>query len=187
MLGIGDPAPAPQEEQAEHLPDGPSAVEQVQQLLGIETDRERAAREAETFQLDPEDVRQQAGLARGEEMVKTLEYRQLEQANTADAARQMSALRDEIAQAQPIVEAYREQTGRDPAPILTPGQRDYLEDRHGLIHDRSERDEFREGLDRAVVSGESSRDATLDYELSRAPAQVQELEPVRDLSWVIEL
>jgi hypothetical protein len=44
----------------------------------------------------------------------------------------------------------------------------------------------REGLDRAVVSGESRREATLDYELARGPAQVRELEPVRDLSWVLE-
>jgi hypothetical protein len=187
MLGIGDPAPPPPGEQAEHLPDRPSAVEQVQQLLGIETERERAAREAETFQLDPEDVRQHAGIARGEEMVKSVEYRLLEQGNKADAARQMAALQNQIAQAQQFVEAYREQTGRDPAPILTREQRDYLEEHQDLIHDRGEREEFREGLDRAVIGGESSRDATLDYDLTRAPEQVQELEPVRDLSWVIEL
>lgn len=68
-----------------------------------------------------------------------------------------------------------------------PEQRDYLEDHQELIHDRSEREDLREGLNHAVVSGESSRAAPLDYELTRAPAQVHELEPVRDLSWVIEL
>ncbi len=187
MLGIGDPAPVAQEEQVELLPDPPSAVEQVQQLLGIETEHERAVREAETFHLDPEDVRQHAGIARGEEMVKSLEFRQLEQSNAADAARQMTALQNQILQAQQIVEAYREQTGRDAAPILTQEQHDYLQDHQDLIHDRSEREQFREGLDRAVISGESSRDATMDYELTRAPAHVQELEQVRDLSWVIEL
>ena len=178
MLGIEGPAPAPPGEQVEHLPDQPSAVEQVQQLLGIETERERAAREAETFHLDAGDVRQQAGIARGEEMVKSVECRLLEQSNTADVSRQMSALQNEIAQAQQIVEAYREQTGRDPAPILTQEQRDYLHDNREMIRDRSEREEFQEGLDRAVISGESRRDATLDYELTRGAAQVQELEPV---------
>lgn len=187
MLGINEPAFPTPEVQAEPLPDRPSAVEQVQQLLGIETERERVAREAETFYLDPADIQQQAGIARGEEMMKSLEYRLLEQGNTADAARQMAALQNEIVQAQQIVEAYREQTGRDPAPILTQEQRDYLNENSGLIRDRGEREMLREGLDRAVISGESSREATLDYELTRAPAQVQELEPVRDLSWVIEL
>jgi hypothetical protein len=128
MLGIDEPAPVVSEEQAEFLPDRPSAVEQVQQLLGIETERERVAREAETFHLDPEDMRQHAGIARGEEMVKSLEFRQLEQSNGADAARQMATLQSQIAQAQQIVEVYREQTGRDPAPILTQEQRDYLQD-----------------------------------------------------------
>ena len=187
MLGINEPTLPTPEGQAEPLPDRPSAVEQVQQFLGIETERERAAREAETFHLDPEDVRQHAGIARGEEMLKSLEFRQLEQSNGKDAARQMAALQSQIAQAQQVVEAYREQTGRDPAAILTQEQRDYLQDHQGLIHDRSEREQFREGLDRAVISGESRREATLDYELTRAPAQVQELEPVREISWIIEL
>lgn len=187
MLGIDEPAPVAPEEQVELLPDPPSAVEQVQQLLGIETEHERAARGAETFHLDPEDVWQHAGIARGEEMVKSLEFRQLEQSNAADAARQMTALQNQITQAQQIVEAYRDKTGRDPAPILTQEQHNYLQDHQDLIHDRSEREQFREGLDRAVISGESSRDVTMEYELTRAPAQVQELEPVRDLSWVIEL
>lgn len=187
MLGIDAPAPVAQEEQIELLPAPPSAVEQVQQFLGIETEHERAAREAGTFHLDLEDVRQHAGIARGEEMMKALELRQLEQGNAVDATMQMSALQNQIVQAQQIVEAYREQTGRDPAPILTREQHDYLQGHQDLIHDRSEREQFREGLDRAVISGESSRDATMEYELTRAPAQVQELEPVRDLSWVLEL
>ena len=187
MLGINKPAPAAPLEQAEPFPDRPSAVEQVQQLLGIETERERVAREAETFYLDPGDVRQQAGIARGEEMVKSLQRDLLEQRNLADAAGRPSVLQNEIAQAQQIVEAYREQTGRDPAPILTQEQRDYLHENSGLIHDRGEREKLLEGLDRAVISGESGREATLDYDLTCAPAQVQELEQVRDLSWVIEL
>lgn len=187
MLGINEPAPPTPAVQAESLPDRPSAVEQVQQFLGIETERERVAREAETFHLDPADIQQQAGIARGEELVKSLEYRLLEQGDTADVARQMAALQNEIAHAQQLVEAYREQTGRDPAPIITREQRDYLQDHQDLIHDRSEREMLREGLERAVIIGESGRETTLDYELTRAPAQVQELEPVRDLSWVIEL
>lgn len=137
MLGIDDPTPPTPTGQAEPLPDRPSAVEQVQQLLGIETERERVAREAETFYLDPADARHQAGIARGEEMVKSLEYRLLEQSNEADAAGRMSALQNEVAQAQQLVEAYREQTGRDPAPILTQEQRDYLNDNSGLIRDRA--------------------------------------------------
>lgn len=187
MLGIDEPAPVALEEQAELLPDRPSAIEQVQQLLGIETERERVAREAETFHLDLEDVRQHAGIARGEEMLRSLELRQLERSNVADAARQIATLQSQILQAQQVVEAYREQTGRDPAAILTQEQRNYLQDHQDLIHDRSEREQFREGLDRAVISGESRREATLDYELTRAPAQVQELEPAREISWIIEL
>ena len=60
--------------------------------MGIETEREYVAREAETFYLDPEGVRQYAGIARGEEMVRSLEFRRLGPGNTADAARKMSAM-----------------------------------------------------------------------------------------------
>ena len=41
---------------AELRPVWPLTVEQVQQLPGIETGRERVAWEAETFNLDPEEV-----------------------------------------------------------------------------------------------------------------------------------
>ena len=144
MLGITDPVPALVEEQVERPPAQPSALEHVQQLLGIETESERVAREAETFHLDAGDVRQQAGIARGEGMVKSVEYHLLEQSNTVDATKRMSALRDVIAQAQQVVEAYREHTGRDPAPILTREQHDYLQEHQDVIRDRGEREEFRE-------------------------------------------
>jgi hypothetical protein len=71
--------------------------------------RECAAREAETFYLDPEGVRQHAGIARGEEMVRSLEFRRQEQGDTADVTRRVSASQNEIAQAQQIVEASSEQ------------------------------------------------------------------------------
>jgi hypothetical protein len=112
----------------------------------------RRAREAETFQLDAGTCGSRPA-SRGAEMVKSVECRLLRQGNTADSARQVSALRDEIAHAQQIVEAYRDRTGRAPAPILTREQRDYLRDHQDVIRDQGGREEFREGLDRAVVVG----------------------------------
>lgn len=120
-------------------------------------------------------------------MVKSVEYELLEQRNTPDATKQMMTLRDEIAQAQQTVEAYRDQIGRDPSPILTREQHDFLHTYQDVLRDGEERTALRDGLEHAVISGESTRNATLDYNLTRTPAQVQELKPVRDFSWIIEL
>jgi hypothetical protein len=174
MLGITDPTPSASSEQSMHSPALPSEIEHVQQLLGIETEHERIVREAQTFYLDASDLRQQAGIARAEQMVKSIGYHLLEQGNKPDTARQMMTLKEEIKQAQQTVDAYREQTGRDPSPILTGDQRNFLHTHQDVVRDSKERASLREGLAHAVVSGESSRNAALDYQRERAPAKAQQ-------------
>jgi hypothetical protein len=187
ILSIASPTSSSSGEQVELPPTQPSAIEQVQQLLGVETESERLGREAVTFYLGASDLSQQAGIARAEQMVKSVEFGLLEQRSSPDAAQQMMNLKDEIAQAQQSVEAYRDQTGRDPVPILTREQHDFLHTNQDVVRDGEERIALRDDSERAVISGESSRDAVLDYDLPRVPAPVQELEAVRDLSWIIEL
>jgi hypothetical protein len=174
MLGITDPTPSASSEQSTHSPAPPSDIEPMQQLLGIETERERIVREAKTFYLDASDLRQQAGIARAEQMVKSVEYHLLEQGHTPDAARQMMTLKEEIKRAQNTVDVYREQTGRDPSPILTGDQRNFLHTHQDVVRDSKERASLREGLEHAVVSGESSRHAALDYQPERAPVKAQQ-------------
>jgi hypothetical protein len=53
-------------------------------------------------------------------------------------------------------------------------QRNFLHTHQDVVRESKERASLREGLAHAVVSGESSRHAVLDYEPERAPAKAQQ-------------
>jgi hypothetical protein len=120
------------------------------------------------FQIDRSDPRQRAGIARGEQMVRTVEYSRMMM--EAPHSRQIGLMLEHSKQAIGLVEAYKVQTGRDPAPILTTEQRDLLTSNQNLLDSRA-RQELQQALERAVVHLESGRDTPLDQTMPNHPAE----------------
>jgi hypothetical protein len=112
------------------------------------------------FQMDRNSPQQQAGIARGEQMVRAIEYSRT--MGAAPHSREIALILQDSRRALPIIDTYRAQTGRDPAPILTAEQRDFLRCNQDVLDSRA-REELRQGLDRAVIHLESSKDAPLDH------------------------
>jgi hypothetical protein len=112
------------------------------------------------FQMDRNNSRQQAGIARGEQMVRAIEYSRT--MSEAPHSREIALMLQDSRRALPIIDTYRAQTGRDPAPILTAEQRDFLRCNQDVLDSRA-REELRQGLDRAVIHLESGKDTPLDH------------------------
>jgi len=150
--------------------------------VGIETQKEKAERErfATLFQIDPNDPKHRAGIARGEQMVRAVQYVLLVGNDSEKAREEAPILREQSLQAKGVIAEYRDQTGREPAPILTPEQRDYLTANRDVLDSQPQREALREGLERAIVVGESSRGVSLDYEHAESHRQETKSEPQRD-------
>jgi hypothetical protein len=112
------------------------------------------------FQMDRNNPRQQAGIARGEQLVRAIEYSRT--MSEAPHSREIPLMLQDSRRALPIIDTYRAQTGRDPAPILTVEQRDFLRCNQDVLDSRA-REELRQGLDRAVIHLESGKDTPLDH------------------------
>jgi hypothetical protein len=89
-------------------------------------------------------------------------------------------MREQSLQAKGIIAEYRDQTGREPAAILTPEQREYLTANRDALDNQSQRGALREGLERAIIAGESSKAASLDYERPEPHPQETKSQPQRD-------
>jgi hypothetical protein len=159
-----------------------SALERLQRIVGIETQREKAERErlATLFQIDRTDPNQRAGIARGEQMLRAVQYRVLMKTDPEEAREEAPILREQSLQAKGVIAEYRDQTGREPAPILTPDQRDYLTANRDALDNQAQREALRGGLERAIIVGESSRGVSLDYEHRESHRQETKSEPHRD-------
>jgi hypothetical protein len=151
-------------------------------MVGIETQREKAERErlATLFQIDRNDPNQRAGIARGEQMVRAVQYVLLVGNDPEKAREEAPIMREQSLQAKGVIAEYRDQTGREPAPILTPDQRDYLTANRDALDNQAQREALREGLERAIIVGESSRGVSLDYEHRESHRQETKNEPHRD-------
>jgi len=98
------------------------SIQNLQRTVGIEARAQPSEAESRSqlFQMDKNDPRQQAGIARGEQMVRAVEYsRTMRDQPDKSITRQIAAMLEESTQAVLIIGEYRERTGRDPAPILT--------------------------------------------------------------------
>jgi len=154
----------------------------LQRIVGIETQRDKAERErlAKLFQTDRNDPNQLAGITRGEQMVRAVQYSLLMKNDRERAREQSLSMREQSLQAKEVIGEYRDQTGREPAPILTPEQRDYLTANRDALDSQAQREALREGLERAIIIGESSRGVSLDYERPEAHRQETKGQPQRD-------
>jgi hypothetical protein len=154
----------------------------LQRIVGIETQRDKAERErlATLFQIDRSNPNQRAGIARGEQMVRAVQYVLLVGNDPEKATEEAPILREQSLQAKGVIAEYRDQTGREPAPILTPDQRDYLTANRDALDNQAQREALREGLERAIIVGESSRGVSLDYKHSESHRQETKSEPHRD-------
>jgi len=154
----------------------------LQKIVGIETQKEKAERErlATLFQIDRTDPNQRAGIARGEQMVRAVQYCVLMKTDPEKAIEQAPIMREQSLQAKGVIAEYRDQTGREPAPILTPDQRDYLTANRDVLNNQAQREAIREGLERAIIVGESSRGVSLDYQRPESHRQETKSEPHRD-------
>jgi len=154
----------------------------LQRIVGIETQRDKAERErlAHLFQIDRTDPNQRAGIARGEQMVKAVQYSLLMKTDPEKAREEAPILREQSLQAKGVIAEYRDQTGREPAPILTPEQRDYLTANRDVLDTQAQMEALREGLERAIIVGESSRAVSLNYERPESHRQETKSEPHRD-------
>src|SRR5262249_7187187 len=151
-------------------------------IVGIETQRENAQRErlATLFQIDRNEPKQRAGIARGELMVRAVQYRLLVNTDPEKAREQAPILQEQSLQAKGVTAEYRDQTGREPAPILTPEQRDYLMANREALDTQAQREALREGLERSIIVGESSKGVSLDYERPESHRQETKSQPQRD-------
>src|SRR5262249_53999189 len=96
-----------------------SALERLQRIVGIETQKEKAERErlATLFQIDRTNPNQQAGIARGEQMLRAVQYSVLMKTDPEKAREEAPIMREQSLQAKGVIAEYRDQTGREPAPI----------------------------------------------------------------------
>jgi hypothetical protein len=154
----------------------------LQRIVGIETQKEKAEREraANLFQIDRSDPNQRAGIARGELMLRAVQYSVLVKTDQEKARELAPVMREQSLQAKGVIAEYRDQTGREPAPILTPEQRDYLGANRDVLDSQAQRETLREGLEKAIITGESSRGVSLDYEHRESQRQETKSEPQRD-------
>src|SRR5215469_15199349 len=159
-----------------------SALERLQRMVGIETQREKAERErlATLFQIDRTDPNQPAGIARGEQMVRAVQYSVLMKTDPEKAREEAPIMREQSLQAKGVIAEYRDQTGREPAPILSPEQRDYLTANRDALDSQAQREALREGLERAMIGGEAPRGVSLHYELLESHRQETKSQPQRD-------
>jgi hypothetical protein len=149
------------------------SIQSLQRTVRIETRAQRGEAESQgqLFQLDTNEPRQRAGIARGEQMIRALEYcRTMRDQPDKSITRQIAAMLEESRQAVLKIDEYRERTGRDPAPILTAEQKDFLKSNQDVL-DGHAREELHQGLDRAVIHLESGKDTPLDHPMS---VQIQE-------------
>jgi len=150
-----------------------TSIQRLQKPVGIEARAREGEgeRRGQLFQMDRNDPRQQAGIARGEQMTRAVDYsRTMRDQPDKSITRQIAVMREESRQALLIIDEYRERTGRDPAPILTAEQRENLRSNQDVL-DQQARKELHQGLDRAVIHLESGTDTPLDYAM---PVQIQE-------------
>ena len=150
--------------------------------MGIETQKEKAERErlATLFQIDRTNPNQQAGIARGEQMLRAVQYSVLMKTDPEKAREEAPIMREQSLQAKGVIAEYRDQTGREPAPILTAEQRDYLAANRDALDNQALREALREGLERAIIVGESSRGVSLDYQRPESHRQETKSQPQRD-------
>jgi hypothetical protein len=151
-------------------------------IVGIETQRDKAERErlAILFQIDRNDPNQRAGITRGEQMLRAVQYSVLLKNDPERAREQAPTMREQSLQAKGVIAEYRDQTGREPAPILTHEQRDYITANRDALDGQSQREALREGLERAIIVGEAPRGVSLDYERAESHRQETKSEPARD-------
>jgi len=135
---------------------------------------------AKLFQIDRNDPKQRAGIARGEQIVRAVQYSVLMKTDPDKAREQAPIMREQSLQAKGIIAEYRDQTGREPAPILTPEQGDYLTANRDVLDSQAQREALREGLERAIIVGEASRGVRLDYERPESHRQETNSPPQRD-------
>src|SRR5262249_48003846 len=126
------------------------------------------------------DPNQRAGIARGEQMVRAVEYVLLIRNDPEEAREEAPVMREQSLQAKGVIAEYRDQTGREPAPILTPDHKDYLTANRDVLESQPKREALREGLERAIIVGESSRVVSLDYQRPESHRQETKSEPHRD-------
>jgi hypothetical protein len=156
----------------------------LQKIVGIETQSEKAERErlAKLFQIDKNDPNQRAGISLGELMVRAVQYSVLIKNDPEKAREQAPMMRELGLRTEEVIAEYRDQTGREPAPILTPEQRDFLRSNQDVLDSRT-REELRQGIDRAVIHLESAKDKPLDHPMpdqAREQIRGNQQEQIRD-------
>ncbi|HEY0005878.1 MAG TPA: hypothetical protein VGB17_13935 [Pyrinomonadaceae bacterium] len=129
-----------------------SSIKQVQRLLGIKTESETPAHKKLPACAEQTSLLHEAGVLIGERMVKLVEYHVLLNTQPAEAFKALDALNNQLELLNTAISACNRITDHVLAPILTKGQREYIEKNKEAVKTEGDRTELQECLERAIIS-----------------------------------
>ncbi|HEX8145035.1 MAG TPA: relaxase/mobilization nuclease domain-containing protein [Pyrinomonadaceae bacterium] len=156
-----------------------SSVKQLQRLLRIQAEPRTLGHEKTQFNSDKSNLLHETGILLGERMVKLVEYHASLNTKPAEGFKVLETLRAQIDKLNTAISACSEIAGRDPVPILTKEQREYIESYKEGVQGSVDKAELYEGLQRAVTL---DCDYSTKQQFTNEPEQIIEQNAAKEIT-----